>query len=212
MGSRTIHVLIVDDHPMVRTGLSSVLEHYDELEVVGAATSGEEALELCASTAPDVVLLDLKLPDINGIEIIRLLKQRHPDVQVVVLSSYAEGQMVMAAVQAGARGYLLKTVEGRGLRQAIGAAAVGRTFLMPEVAEALVCVVGQPNATGINLSVREREVLALLVKGLSNDAIADQLILSCATVKHHVSQILHKLNVSSRMEAVTFAWRHQLLA
>jgi NarL family two-component system response regulator LiaR len=212
MRLRSIRVLIVDDHPMVRTGLARVLEAYDELEVVGTAASGEEALALCDTTAPDVVLIDLKLPDIDGLETIRLLKQYHPEAQAIVLTSYDDSQLVLAAVQVGARGYLLKTAEGRQLRQAIGAVAAGRTFLMPEAAEALVHVVGQPAAPGADLTVREREVLALLVKGLSNDAIADQLVLSRATVKHHVSQILRKLNASSRTEAVTLAWQHQLVA
>jgi NarL family two-component system response regulator LiaR len=208
----SIRVLIVDDHPMVRTGLARLLEAYDELEVVGAAASGEEALALCHAAAPDVILIDLKLPGLDGLETIRLLKQQHPQVQAVALTSYEDSQMVLAAVQAGARGYLLKTAEGRQVRQAIGAVGAGRTFLMPEAAEALVRVVGQPAAPGADLTEREREVLALLVKGFSNDAIADQLVLSRATVKHHVSQILHKLNASSRTEAVTLAWRHQLVA
>jgi NarL family two-component system response regulator LiaR len=185
---------------------------YDELEVVGAAASGEEALTFCDTTTPDVVLIDMKMPGMDGIETIRLLKQRHPKVQAAVLSNYEDGQMVMGAVQAGARGYLLKTIEGRQLRQAIGAVAEGRTFLMPGAAEALVRVVGQPAAPGADLTTREREVLTLLVKGLSNEAIASQLFVSRATVKHHVSQILGKLNASSRTEAVTLAWRHQLVA
>ena len=212
MRSESIRVLIVDDHPMVRTGLARVLEMYDELEVVGAAASGEEALTLCASTSPDVVLVDMKLPGANGIDTIRLLKQQNPHVQALVLSNYEDGQMVMGAMQAGARGYLLKTAEGRQLRQAIAAVAEGRTFLMAEAAEELVRVVGQPAAPGADLTTREREVLTLLVTGLSNDAIANKLILSRATVKHHVSQILGKLNASSRTEAVTLAWRYHLVA
>src|SRR6187200_2268437 len=180
MRSESIRVLIVDDHPMVRTGLARVLEMYDELEVVGEAGSGEEALTLCASTSPDVVLIDMKLPGMDGLETIRILKQRHPKVQAAVLTNYEDGQMVMGAVQAGARGYLLKTAEGRQLRQAIAAVAEGRTFLMPEAAAALVRVVGQPAAPGADLTTREREVLTLLVTGLSNDAIANKLILSRA--------------------------------
>jgi two-component system, NarL family, response regulator LiaR len=212
MSLRPIRVLIVDDHPMVRTGLAQILEAYDELEVVGAAASGEEALALCDAAAPDVVLIDIKLPGIDGLESIRLLKQQHPNVQAVALTSYEDGQTVMAAVQAGARGYLLKTAEGWQLRQAIGAVGAGRTFLMPEAAEALVHMVGQPTTPGADITVREREVLSLLVMGFSNDAIANRLILSRATVKHHVRQILHKLNASSRTEAVTLAWRYQLVA
>jgi len=212
MGLESIRVLIVDDHPMVRTGLARVLEMYDELEVVGAAASGEEALTLCTTALPNVVLIDVKLPGVNGIETIRLLKQHDPGVQAIVLSSYEDGQMVMAAMQAGARGYLLKTAEGRQLRQAIGAVANGRTFLMSEAAEELVRVVGQPTVPGGDLTAREREVLTLLVKGLSNDAIASQLIVSRATIKHHISQILGKLNASSRTEAVTLAWRYGLVS
>jgi DNA-binding NarL/FixJ family response regulator len=168
---RPIRVLIVDDHPMVRTGLVGLLALYDELEVVGAAASGEEALALYDAAAPDVILIDIKLPGIDGLETIRLFKQQHPNVQAVALTSCTDDQMVMAAVQAGARGYLLKTVEGRQLRQAIDAVAEGHTFLMPEAAEALVRVVGQPTAPGADITVREREVLSLLVTGLSNDAM-----------------------------------------
>jgi NarL family two-component system response regulator LiaR len=207
-----IRVLIVDDHPMVRTGLTRTLEMYEELEVVGAADSGEEALAICEAALVDVVLIDMKLPGISGVETIRLLKQRHHSMQVVALTSYEDGETVLGAVQAGARGYLLKTADGRQLRQAIGAVVAGRTFLMPEVAETLVRVVGQPATPGADLTVREREVLGLLAKGLSNEAIADQLVLSRATVKHHVSQILRKLNVSSRTEALTLAWQHHLVA
>jgi NarL family two-component system response regulator LiaR len=212
MTERPIQVLIVDDHPMVRTGLATVLEMYDELEVIGAAASGEEALQLCNAAAPDVVLIDVKLPGIDGLETIRLLKRQHPTLEAVVLTASMDSQLVKAAVQAGARGYLLKTAEGRQLRQAIRAVAECRTFLMPEAAEALARVVGQPAALGVDLTAREREVLTLIVKGLSNDAIANQLILSRATVKHHVSQILGKLNAVSRTEAVALAWQHRLVA
>jgi len=212
MREQPIHVLIVDDHPMVRTGLAKVLEMYDELEVVGAAGSAEDALTLCDTTLPNVVLVDIHLPGMDGLEMIRLLKQRHPKVQAAVLTNDEDDQTVMGAMQAGARGYLLKTAEGRQLRQAIGAVAGGRTFLMPEAAEALVRAVGKPAAPGSDITPREREVLTLLVKGLSNDAIAKQLIVSLATVKHHVSQILGKLNAASRTEAVTLAWRYHLVA
>jgi len=197
---------------MVRTGLVRVLEMYDELELAGAVGSGEEALTLCDSAAVDVVLVDMKLPNANGLEIIRLLKQKHPNTQAIVLTSYEDSQLVMQAVQAGARGYLLKSIEAHQLRQAIRAVSEGRTYLMPEAADALVRVVGQPEAPGEDLTAREREVLTLLVKGLSNDAIANQLILSRATVKHHVSQILGKLDASSRTEAVTVAWRYRLVS
>jgi len=185
---------------------------YDELELAGVAVGGEEALTLCNTVAVDVALIDAKMPGTDGPETIRLLKQQNPNVQAIMLTSYEESQLVMDAVQAGARGFLLKSVEARQLRQAIAAVADGRTYLMPEAAEALVRVVGQPEAPGSDLTAREREVLTFLVKGLSNDAIATQLILSRATVKHHVSQILDKLNASSRTEAVTVAWRYGLVS
>jgi len=185
---------------------------YDELELVGAVGSGEEALMLCDTAEVDVVLVDMKLPNADGQETIRLLKQQHPNTQSIVLTSYEDSQLVMQAVQAGARGYLMKSIDARQLRQAIRAVSEGRTFLMPEAAEALVRMVGQPTAPGADLTTREREVLGLLVKGLSNDAIANHLILSRATVKHHVSQILGKLSASSRTEAVTLAWKHRLVS
>lgn len=197
---------------MVRTGLSTVLGIYDELKVIATVVSGEEALQLCNAVAVDVVLIDMKLPGITGIETIRLLKRQHPTIQAIVLTGLEDDQLVMEAMQAGASGYLWKTVEARQLRQAIGIVAEGRTLLMPETAETLVRVVGQPAAPGDDLTAREREVLTLLVKGLSNDAIANQLILSRATVKHHVSQILDKLDASSRTEAVTLAWKYRLVS
>jgi NarL family two-component system response regulator LiaR len=190
----------------------SILEVYHELEVVGATATGEEALALCDTTAVDVALVDMKLPGLSGIKTIRLLKQRHPQVQAVALSSYDDGQMVMGAMQAGARGYLLKTADGRQLRQAISTVTAGRTFLMPEAAEALVRTVGQPAPPGSDLTAREREVLALLAKGFSNQVIANQLIVSVFTVKQHVSQILQKLSASTRTEALALAWRYQLVA
>ncbi len=208
---KRIRLLIVDDHAMVRLGLTVFLRPYADLEVVGEASGGEEALQLCAQTHPDVVLMDLVMPGMDGITTTQRIRQAYPNVQVIALTSFGKEELVRAALQAGAIGYLFKDVSSEELVQAIRAAAAGQRTLAKEVLETLISAVTQPGTeVSNNLTERERTVLALMSRGLSNTEIARQLGVSRSTVKTHVSNIFCKLGVDSRVEAVAFALQHHL--
>ncbi len=200
-----IRVLIVDDHAVVRTGLAMFLLAFDDLELVGAAANGAEALRLCAETRPDVVLMDQVMPEMDGASATRAIRQKWPHVQVVALTSFQEGKLVQEALQAGAIGYLLKNVSADELANAIRAAHAGRPTLAPEAAQSLVYLATDPVAPEHSLTSREREVLALMVKGLSNAEMAKHLTVSSSTIKAHVSSILLKLGVGTRTQAVALA-------
>ncbi len=207
-----IRVLLVDDHAVVRSGLAAFLLVHDDLELVGAAADGQEALHLCATRQPDVVLMDLKMPGMDGATATRAIRQAHPQVQVIILTSFPEEELVQAALQAGALSYLLKNVSGTELASAIRAAHAGRSTLAPEATQALIHAATQPPPLGHDLTPTENEVLRWLVKGLSNPEIATQLVVSRSTIKFHVSNILSKLAVSSRTEAVALAIRQGLVS
>jgi NarL family two-component system response regulator LiaR len=206
-----IRILLVDDHDMVRRGLAVFLLAYDDFELVGEAANGVEALDKCAELQPDVVLMDLMMPEMDGIEATQVIRQRHPATQVIALTSFNEEKLVEAALQAGAIGYLFKNVSVDELAAAIRAARVGRPTLAPEATEILINSTTRPQPPGQDLTEREREVLKLLVEGLNNPEIATRLCVSRSTVKTHVSHILAKLGVTSRLEAVTTALEHNLV-
>jgi NarL family two-component system response regulator LiaR len=210
----SIRVMLVDDHAMLRKGLATFLLAFDDLELVGEAANGLEAVELCDQVQPDVILMDLVMPEMDGAAAIRAIRERHPSVRLVALTSFQEEELVQGALEAGAIGYLLKNVSAEDLVAAIRAAHAGRPTLAPEAAEALVRAVrsasDQPEI-GRTLTPREREVLALMVAGLSNPEIAERLTVSRSTAKFHVSRILSKLNVSNRTEAVALTIQHGLL-
>jgi NarL family two-component system response regulator LiaR len=210
--SACIRVLVVDDHTMVRRGLATFLKVFDDLELAGEAASGQEAVQLCAQLQPDVVLMDMVMPDMDGATATRLIRKQSASVQVLALTSFKEEILVQSALQAGAIGYLLKDVSADELAQAIRAAHAGRSTLSPEAAQALVHATSQPPAPGIHLTERELEVLSLMVEGLNNTQIAARLTVSPSTVKSHVSSILSKLGVASRTEAVSLALRNRLVA
>jgi two-component system, NarL family, response regulator LiaR len=207
-----IRVMLVDDHTMVRRGLATFLKVFDDLELVGEAESGEVAIQLCSQILPDVILMDLMLPGMDGATATRLIRQQFPEIQVVVLTSFKEQELVQNALQAGAIGYLLKDVSADELARAIRGAHSGRASLSPEAAQALVNAASQPPVPGLDLTERERVVLALLVEGLNNTQIAGRLFVSPSTIKTHVSHILSKLGVASRTEAVALAMRHGLFS
>jgi NarL family two-component system response regulator LiaR len=207
-----IRVLTVDDHEILRGGIRFLLLAFDDIEVVGEAHSGEEALRLCQSVRPDVVLMDMMMSGMGGVEATEAIRTRYPTVQVLALTSFYDSELVQRALRAGAIGYLLKGVSMDELANAIRMAKAGQPTLAAEAVQALVETTGASSKPGSDLSEREREVLQLLADGLSNAEIADRLVVSVAAVKYHVSSILSKLNATNRTEAVTLAWQHDLLS
>jgi NarL family two-component system response regulator LiaR len=203
--------MLVDDHKMVRRGLAAFLQAYDDLQLAGEAENGEAAIQLCAETHPDVILMDMLLPGLDGAATTRAIRQQFPQVQVIALTSFKEGKLVREALEAGAIGYLLKDVSADELAEAIRAAYAGRATLSPEAAQSLVRTASQPPSPGLDLTERELEVLALMVEGLNNTQIAGRLTVSSSTIKSHVSNILSKLGVASRTEAVTLALRNRII-
>jgi NarL family two-component system response regulator LiaR len=206
-----IRVLIVDDHPMVRSGLTALLSIYDDLELAGEAANGAEAVRIAARIKPDVVLMDLVMPEMDGAAATRAIREQNPAIQVVALTSFKEDDLVQGALKAGAIGYLLKNVSADELVRAIRAAAAGKPTLAPEATQALINATTHPPAPSDDLTEREREVLALMVEGLSNHDIAAKLYVSQSTVKFHVSSILSKLCVTNRTEAVALAVKQKLV-
>ncbi len=208
-----IRVLVVDDQAVVRSGLAAFLSIYDDLALVGEANDGAKAVNLCGQLRPDVVLMDLVMPNMDGAEATLAIRKHYPQIQVIALTSFKEDDLVKRVLEAGAIGYLLKNVSADELADAIRAAYAGRPTLAPEATQVLIRQARQSAFTqpGFDLTEREREVLVLMVEGLNNSEIADRLIISRSTVKFHVSNVLSKLQVSSRMEAIGYAIKHKLV-
>jgi len=209
--AQPIRVMIVDDHAMVRKGLIAFLKNKPELDLVGEARDGREAIETCEQHQPDVILMDLVMPELGGVAATRTIHQRWPHVHVIALTSFQEKELVQDALQAGAIGYLLKNVSGEELAEAIRQAHGGRPTLAPEAVQALIQPPSEAESLAANLTRREQEVLALLVKGMSNPEIAARLVISRSTVKVHISSILSKLGVASRAEAISLAIQNKLV-
>jgi NarL family two-component system response regulator LiaR len=205
--------MVVDDHAVVRSGLAAFLWAYDDLTLVGEAADGEEARRLCECVQPDVILMDLVMPRLDGATATQAIRKRHPNIQVIALTSFKDDELVQRALEAGAIGYLLKHVSGKELAAAIRTAHAGRPTLSPEATQALIHQATHPSGTalGHDLTARERDVLVLMVEGLNNVAIAARLRVSGSTVKFHVSNILSKLYASSRAAAVGVAVKHKLV-
>jgi two-component system, NarL family, response regulator LiaR len=210
LSANPIRVMVVDDHTMVRRGLATFLKIFDDMLMVGEAESGEEAIPLSAEISPDVILMDMVLPGMDGAATTSIIRQKIPHVQVIALTSFKEGALIKKALEAGAIGYLLKDVSADELAIAIRSAYLGRATLSPEAAQSLVQNSNLPPSPGKDLTARELEVLALMIDGLNNTQIAGKLTVSPSTIKSHVSNILSKLNAASRTEAVTLALRHNL--
>jgi len=206
-----IRVLVVDDQALVRSGLRYFLLAFDDLELVGEAASGEEAVQLCAQFQPDVVLMDLMMQGMNGAAATRIICERWPGMRVMALTNFQDAELVQGALEAGATGYLLKNVSAAELAGAIRAAYAGQPTLAPEATQVLIDAAIHPPEPGFDLTPREREVLALMAEGLSNPEIAEQLVIGLSTVKFHVSSILSKLGVTGRAEVIALAWQHDLV-
>jgi NarL family two-component system response regulator LiaR len=211
--AQPIRVVIVDDHDMIRSGLAVFLDAFDDLKLVGEAADGSEAIRLCDEVKPDVTLMDLMMPQMDGIATIRTIRQAHPNNQVIVLTSFSDQNLVQEALHAGAIGYLLKNTSVDQLAEAIRAARAGRPALAREALQALVETpsLASSSAPENSLTERECEVLALMVEGLNNAEIAQRLSVSRSTVKTHISNILAKLGVSNRIEAAALAMKNHLV-
>ena len=206
-----IRVMIVDDHTIVREGLTTLLEVHPELILVGEAPDGGKAIELCDQLTPDVILMDLMMPEVDGVTAIQSIMKSHPGVRILALTSFVENEMVQAALEAGAVGYLLKNISAAELVEAIKAAHIGKPSLAPEATQALIRATTAPPSLGYDLTPREFDVLNHLVEGLTNAEVAQRLGIKPSTVKNHISNILSKLGAASRTEAVSLALKHKLV-
>ena len=211
MAEEQIGVLLVDDHTVVRSGLCAVLSAFDDLKLLGEGENGEQAIALCDSLHPDIILMDLLMPKMDGVAAIKVIKEKWPRVKILALTSFKEKDYVEGALQAGAVSYLLKDISADELVGAIRKAFLGQPSVSPEAAKALIQKVNEPAPPGGDLTEREREILKLMVEGLSNNEMAKRLFVSHSTVKFHVSNILSKLGAASRTEAVALAVKNSLV-
>jgi DNA-binding NarL/FixJ family response regulator len=221
-GREPLRVIVADDQRVVREGLTLMLGLIDGIEPVGAAADGEEALAMVAAERPDVVLMDLRMPRLDGIEATRRLAETHPGIGVVALTTYADDETIVAALQAGARGYLTKDAGAEQIRGAVERVAAGEAAIDPAVQRQLIAAVQRQRVTAPppcpdgdelpdGLTPREAEVLELIAAGLSNGEIADRLVVSGATVKSHVNHLFAKIGARDRAQAVAYAYRHELV-
>ncbi len=206
-----IRVMIVDDHSLVRYGVTVGLRTFDDFTVIAEAGNGREALEKCARLQPHVVLMDVIMPEMDGIETTRIIRNEHPETQVVILSSFGYDDLVQRAMQAGAIGYLLKNASIDEMADAVRAAHEGQPVLAPEATRALINAARRTPMQSYNLTPRELQVLQLMAQGLTNREIGEELVLSRSTVKFHVSSILSKMGVATRTEAAALAAQSHLL-
>ena len=209
--SDPIRIILVDDHAVLRSGLKYITEVIDSIEVIGEASNGIEAVQLFQELKPDVVLMDLMMPEMGGLEATHRITREFPEARVIVLSSSKENDVVQDALKAGAVGYLLKNISSAELTNAIEKAHTGIPTLSPEATQALIQSKTKPEKPEYNLTLREIEVLEKLTIGLTNPQVADALCISPATVKRHVSNIFIKMNVNNRTEAVAVALKHIII-
>jgi NarL family two-component system response regulator LiaR len=210
--TQIIHVMLVDDHNVVRSGLATFLRAYDDLELIAEAKNGREAVKLCREKKPDVILMDLMMPEMDGIAATRAILADCPEIKIIAMTSFEDEQLVQGVLAAGAISYLIKNVTSDELAKAIRDAASGRSTLSPEAARVLVQATRPTKQPLFELTEREQEVLNLVVQGNSNQQIAEALFVTIATVKAHISNILSKLQVSSRAEAIAYAIKNKLVS
>ncbi len=209
--AQIVRVMLVDDHNVVRSGLATFLRAYDDLELVGEARNGKEAIRLCREKKPDVILMDLMMPEMDGIAATQAILAEYPETKIIAMTSFEDEQLVQGVLAAGAISYLIKNVTSDELAKAIRDASSGRSTLSPEAARVLIQATRPASHPTFDLTEREREVLQLVVKGHSNQQIAEKLVISLATAKAHISNILSKLGVSSRAEAIAYAIKNKLV-
>lgn len=213
-----IRILLADDHTLFRKGIRTILEQMEDLKVEGEAASGQEAITLAQELVPDVILMDIKMPEVSGIEATRHILQENPHIGVILVTMFDDPESVFAGMRAGARGYVLKEAEPEELRRAIDAAQLGEVMLCPIIAEKVLEHFGsdakprQPGMPYEQLTQRELQVLQLAADGLSNKEIAQKLVISEKTVKNHIANIFSKLNVNDRTQAILYALRKGLVA
>lgn len=210
--SQTIRVMLVDDHNVVRSGLATFLRAYEDLELVGEAKNGLEAVRLCRVQKPDVILMDLMMPEMDGIAATRAILEGCPEIKIIAMTSFEDEALVQGVLAAGAISYLLKNVTSDELAKAIRDAVSGRSTLAPEAARVLVQATRTPKQPWLELTEREMDVLRLVVQGQSNQQIADAMFITVATVKAHISSIFSKLQVASRAEAIAYALKHKIVS
>jgi NarL family two-component system response regulator LiaR len=206
-----IKVMIVDDHPIVRDGLKNMLLAFDDLLLVGEAADGNQAVASCQQHQPDVILMDVIMPGMDGVAATRAIAEQCPQVKVIILTSFVEDSTVQRSLAAGAVGFMLKNAPINTLAEAIRLAHAGQPALAPEATAALIRGQAGPLTPGSDLSERERDVLALIVEGLSNEEIGERLVISPATARHHVSACLQKLGVANRAQAAVLATKYHLV-
>jgi NarL family two-component system response regulator LiaR len=211
MSEEIIKVMIVDDHMLVRDGINLLLSTFDDIQVISVADSGDKALRLCKQEQPDVILMDLVMPNQDGPETIERIMKHFPAIKVIALTSFVEEDLVVRSIQAGAIGYLLKNVSAEKLADAIHAATLGQSTIESMAAQILLQASQKPIQVGDNLTERERQVLALIAEGMTNKEIAQQLSLSHGTVRVYVSHVLAKLGVGNRTEAARLALENNLV-
>jgi len=210
--SQMIRVMLVDDHNVVRSGLATFMRAFDDLELVGEAKNGLEAIHLCHQKKPDVILMDLMMPEMDGISATEAILVDYPDIKIIAMTSFEDTELVKGVLAAGAISYLLKNVTADELAKAIREAVSGRSTLSPEAARVLVQATRPTKQPYCDLTEREMEVLHLVVQGHSNQQIADVMVISIATVKAHISNVLSKLQVSSRTEASAYAIKNKIVS
>jgi two-component system, NarL family, response regulator LiaR len=202
---KLIQVMIVDDHPIVRDGMKNMLLVFEDLEFAGEAENGRAALDCLRDSVPDVILMDIAMPEMGGIPATYAILEKYPQVRIIMLTSYPEDELIQESLQAGALGFLLKNSSIETLANAIRSVYAGQPALAPEVMKALIRIKTRPVKLGADLSQREQEVLALMAEGLSNEEIAERLVISPATARHHVSACIQKLGASNRAQASALA-------
>jgi len=208
----TIRVLCVDDHEIMRGGIRYLLLAVEDVELVGEARNGEEALNLCETLRPDVILMDMRMPGMDGTQTTQLIRERYPDIQILILTSFDEEELIQQAMQAGAIGYLQKGISVDELADAVRSVHTGKPTLSPEAFHVLIqSSVPQPQKPDFDLTDRELQVLEMLVQGFSNTQISNRLVITVATVKYHVRNILNKLGAANRTEAAALAVQHDLV-